>query len=170
MTASRTTAAAAVLACLLANAAPTFAGTGEPAPAVAGARARDAFAQGGTGFREAAVRSKASGKPLFLYFYTDWCGYCRQFEKELLSTAEVIAALAEYEPVAINPEKGEEAMALGDSYGVQSYPALMVQLPGPQGPARVRRTVAAGGAQRLMTPQEFVQALGAATAAARGGS
>lgn len=170
MTCSRPTATLAVLACLLASATPTFAAAGEPAAPVDGARNRDAFAQGSAGFREAAVRSKASGKPLFLYFYTDWCGYCRQFEQELLSRAEVIAALAEYEPVAINPEKGDEAAALGNSYGVQSYPALLVQLPGPQGPARVRRTVAESGAQRLMTPQEFVRSLNAAAAAARGGS
>jgi len=162
----------AVLACLWQVPAVFGAAAGAAAGAavapVTGERARDAFAQGGTGFHEAGVRAKASGKPLFLYFYTDWCGYCRQFEQELLSKPEVIAALGDYEPVAINPEKGEAEAALGELYDVDSFPALMVQLPGSEARARLRRTVSDQGAARLMTAPEFVRALSAAAAAARG--
>ena len=143
------------------------AGAGAAAVPVTGDRDREAFAQGGTGFQEAGVRAKASGKPLFLYFYTDWCGYCRQFEQELLSKPEVIAALGDYEPVAINPENGAAEAALGERYGVQSFPALMVQLPGSEARTRLRRTVSDQGAARLMTAPEFVRALSAAAAAAR---
>lgn len=166
MKTSRLSATLAVLGCLWQAAPAVFAAAAAAAP-VTGARARDAFAQGGTGFRDAEVRAKASGKPLFLYFYTDWCGYCRQFEQELLSKPEVIAALADYEPVAINPEHGDAEAALGATYGVESFPALMVHLPASEGIARVRRTVPGSGASRLMTAPEFVRALSAATAAAR---
>jgi thiol-disulfide isomerase/thioredoxin len=138
------------------------------AGAVGAAGGPDFFSRGASGFRGAAQRSLASGKPLFLYFYTDWCGYCRQFERELLSSAEVVRVLREqFEPVAINPEAGDEEAALGNSYGLRSFPLLLVQSPGPQGPTPLRRWVVDGGTQRLMLPAEFVQALEAAAAAAR---
>lgn len=157
----------AVLASLWQVPAVLGAAAGAATAAVTGDSARAAFAQGGTGFQEAGVRAKASGKPLFLYFYTDWCGYCRQFEQELLTKPEVIAALGDYEPVAINPEKGEAEAALSQLYDVQSFPALMVQLPGSEARARLRRTVSEKGGARLMTAAEFVRALNAASAAAR---
>ena len=133
----------------------------------AGPGGPDMFSRGASGFRGAAQRSLANGKPLFLYFYTDWCGYCRQFERELLSSAAVIKALGQFEVAAVNPESGDEEAALGDSYGIQSFPTLLVQTPGPQGPVALRRIIEEGGGARLMTPDEFVKALGLAAEAAR---
>ena len=149
--------AAAVIAWLAGATSGQAAGPGGP----------DSFARGASGFRGAAQRSKASGKPLFLYFYTDWCGYCRQFERELLSSEAVIRALQQFEVAAINPESGDDEAAVGDSYGIQSFPTLLVQTPGPRGPVRLRRSIDDGGSQRLMNPEEFVRALNAAAAAAR---
>jgi thiol:disulfide interchange protein len=143
-------------------------GLAAPAPA-AGPPPGELWSRDAPGYRAATARAAASGKPLFVYFYTGWCGYCRQLERELLSTPEVTKALAQFEAVGIDAEGGSEEAMLSGRYGVSSFPSLFVHSPGPQGPIRLSRHTAAGGASRLMTAKEFAQALtDAATAAPKG--
>ena len=83
-----------------------------PAPAPRRAtRARGSsprtWLQGADGLYDALVKVKeGQSPPLVVYFYTDWCGYCRQFERELLGTDAVKKSFQEMLTVRINPEKG----------------------------------------------------------------
>jgi thiol:disulfide interchange protein len=48
-------------------------------------------------------RAAAEKKPVFLYFFADWCGWCRRYEAEVLENPSVRARLTkEFIPVAVN--------------------------------------------------------------------
>ena len=49
----------------------------------------------GTELKPALKAAKEQNKPLFLYFRSDFCGYCRLFESETLSNKSVIKKLNE---------------------------------------------------------------------------
>jgi thiol:disulfide interchange protein len=112
--------------------------------------------EGHTGYQKALQEAKEDGTPLAVYFYTDWCGYCRQLDAELLSKPEVQQPFQYLVKVKINPERGQEERAIADQYGVTGYPSFFV-LPSADGQAeRVAGQVQEGDGWRLRTPEEFV--------------
>lgn len=117
--------------------------------------------EGADGYRRGVEAAAAADRPLLVYFYTDWCPYCRQLNRELLTTDRVQAAVASMVAVRINPESGPEESALAARFGIRGYPALFVD--DGSGPRPIRRTIASGNRQRLMTPDEFAATLASAT-------
>lgn len=114
---------------------------------------------GADGFERAVDEAKRHGKPLLVYFRTDWCQYCRQFEERLLSTEEVGIYLDKLVRVTVNPEAGDQEARLASAYGVRGYPAVFLHPPGPAEARKIRRTTSQDGQVRLQTPVEFVQTL-----------
>ena len=114
---------------------------------------------GATGMSQAAKLHEQDSKPVFVYFYTDWCQYCRQFERELLSTEEVADFVGDLIAVRINPEASAENRHVADMYRVNGFPALFVHSGESRTLTRVDRVVVEGGAPRLMVPAEFVASL-----------
>jgi thiol:disulfide interchange protein len=113
--------------------------------------------EGASGYSEAAKLSKSSGTPMFVYFRTDWCPYCKEFESELLSSPKVEAYLRELVRVKINPETGQREGKLADAYNVQGYPGLYWQKNPGEAPVRITRTTrTSSGESRLKTPDEFI--------------
>ncbi|GAB2610366.1 thioredoxin family protein [Belliella aquatica] len=50
-------------------------------------------------------------KPVFLYFHTDWCTYCRKMEAEVFSKPFIIAELSEnYYAVKFDAENPEDVI------------------------------------------------------------
>lgn len=48
-------------------------------------------------------RASAEKKPVFIYFFADWCGWCRRYEAEVLEIPNVRARLTkDFVPVAVN--------------------------------------------------------------------
>ncbi|MDX1644182.1 MAG: thioredoxin family protein [Thermoanaerobaculia bacterium] len=115
--------------------------------------------EGADGFERAVEEARSGNKPLLVYFRTDWCPYCRQFEDSLLASEEVEIYLDKLVRVTINPEAGREEAQLASAYGVRGYPALFLHPPGPAEPRTIRRTTSQNGQLRLQTPVEFVQTL-----------
>ncbi|MDX1384737.1 MAG: thioredoxin family protein [Thermoanaerobaculia bacterium] len=115
------------------------------------------------GFFEA-LRTIEEGdeRAMVVYFYTDWCGYCRQFEKELLGTPAVKSFLSGLVAVRINPENGEQERRIAQYYGVSGYPAFFVQGRRSRSMTKVERMVVEDGKPRLMAPERFVETLAAA--------
>ena len=119
---------------------------------------------GANGLFDALRRVGPEGKPLVVYFNVDWCGYCRQFERELLGTGPVRSFLKGALAGSINPEKGAKEGELARYYGVDGYPAFFVYGQRSRRLARVERYRMAAGAPQLLSPDEFVAAVKEASA------
>ena len=99
-----------------AAAATTAAGTGY---------ASDTWHNGAPGYRMALAESKRTGAPVFVYFFADWCGYCKRVDQQVLPDAKVAAKLRNFIKVRINAEKFPEDKQLFDSLGGKGYPFLL---------------------------------------------
>jgi thioredoxin-related protein len=131
------------------------------APAVAQNRSnfdRRAWLQGAAGMVEAVNLFEKEGRPMVVYFYTDWCPYCRQFERDLLSLPEVEDYFSRLIAVLINPETGPEEAEIARYYGVQGYPAFFVHSIQNRTLSRIERFQFSGGRPRLKTAAEFIAA------------
>lgn len=119
------------------------------------------FLLGAEGWQEAMRRADESGKAVFVYFYTDWCPYCRQFDAELVAAPEVDAYLREdIVAVRINPEAGSAEAELARRYGVSGFPALFVHPRGALGaPRGIRRTENGPSGPVLKSPERFLRDL-----------
>lgn len=115
--------------------------------------------EGAKGMERAVEEAQRYEKPLVIYFRTDWCPYCRQFEQDLLGTEEVEIFMKKLVCVTINPEAGAAEMQLASAYGVRGYPAIFLHPATLGQPRPIQRTIVQNGKARLMTPVEFVQTL-----------
>jgi len=115
--------------------------------------------EGAEGMQRAVADARRQEKPLVVYFRTDWCGYCRQFERDLLSTQEVEIFMDKLVRVIIDPETGPREADLAEMYGVRGFPAMFVHPPILERPQQIQRMMLEDGQPRLMTPVEFVQML-----------
>lgn len=87
-------------------------------------------------YGEGQAIAKKQGKPMFIFFYTDWCIYCKKMDKEVFSDSDVISYMnSNYINVRVNPETdkgrmvimGKETSAayLMSMSGANGFPALM---------------------------------------------
>lgn len=74
-----------------------------------------------SGYDEALARQKASGSPVLVYFYTDWCPYCRQFDASVAPLAD-----PKLLRVRVNPDAGGFDKQLAAQFGVTGYPSLFL--------------------------------------------
>lgn len=93
---------------------------------------------GAAGLRQASAEQKTSQKVMLVYFYADWCGYCRKLESGVLATAEGRSALRSVIKVRINAEAGRDEQQLAGELGIRGYPTLL--LVSPEGDMRRIRT------------------------------
>lgn len=126
-----------------------------------GARQPDfaAWHSGAEGLTEGIRRGAAEHKPVLLYFYTDWCGYCRQFERELLSDPELQDYLDSIVAVRVNPEAGQAEALLGRRYGVNSFPALFVHSGESPVISKIERMHIVDGRPVLMSAARFIDVI-----------
>jgi thioredoxin-related protein len=93
---------------------------------------------------------------LIVYFYADWCGYCRQFEKDLLGTPAFRAFVRDNEAVRINPDTGDGERRLAAYYGVRGYPTFFVYGSRSKGLIGVERHTVVNGRPELLSPAQFI--------------
>lgn len=116
-----------------------------------------------TGFEQGFERARRKNQAVLVYFHTDWCGYCRQLERELLDRAIVQEYTKYLVKIKINPEKGARERALANRYGVRGYPSVFVHPAGPGGAKKVRRTGMQNGRRQILSPRDYVTVLTATT-------
>lgn len=95
---------------------------------------------GVAGLKAGTEAQKSSQKPMLVYFYATWCGYCRRLDANILATAEARETLEDVIKVRINAEESRETMQLAGELGVRGYPTLMLVSPD-------------GDLRRIRTPQ-----------------
>lgn len=116
---------------------------------------------GAEGFSAARREQRAGGAPLAVYFYTDWCPYCKRFDEEFLTDGEVRGALTRVVKVRVNPEDGPEEEAVAKRFGVRGYPAFFIARPGAV-PRQIYPFKPAGEKWVATSPGEFARACQAA--------
>jgi len=78
-------------------------------------------------FDKAQKQGETQSQKFFLYFYADWCGYCRKLEKTTFSDKTVANYINNnFIPVRINSERMPKVAA---RYGVQSFPDMRFLTP-----------------------------------------
>ena len=88
------------------------------------------------GFNDGLAKARSENKPIFVEFYTDWCPYCRKFQKETVNDRKVSRMLAEnFVYVRFNAEdsknlvkfdgKSYSHVELTQAFGITSYPSLV---------------------------------------------
>lgn len=71
-------------------------------------------------YKEGMELGKKDRKKVFLYFYTDWCGYCREMEKVTFIDQSVIDILnSRFIPVRVNADKEKGAAS---DYNIKGFP------------------------------------------------
>ncbi|HEU0006959.1 MAG TPA: thioredoxin family protein [Terriglobia bacterium] len=90
------------------------------------ASARSTRYQDAAGYAEALREHEKTGKPVALYFYADWCKYCAQLERGVLSRSQVKQYLETILYVCVNPEHGEAEAALFQKFDGRGYPTFLI--------------------------------------------
>lgn len=81
--------------------------------------------RGAAGYQAAMRESERTGAPVFVYFYVDWCGYCRKFDAAVLPDAQVQKKLRGFIKVRINPEHGPAEDRLFGYMGGRGFPHVL---------------------------------------------
>jgi thioredoxin-related protein len=87
------------------------------------------------GLNDGLAKALTEDKPIFLEFYTDWCVYCKKFQRETIQDQNVVRMLSEnFIYIRINAENSKNQITykgrsmsnveLTRSFGIRSYPSL----------------------------------------------
>lgn len=80
-----------------------------------------------TTYEEALILAKEENKPIFIYFEADWCGYCKQMKKNILSNKEVKNTISQnYIELFIDIDSDQATKSL---FKVKSVPAYLICSP-----------------------------------------
>ena len=110
--------------------------------------------EGASGYDRALKLQKELKVPLIVYFYTDWCPYCRDLDAEYFPHPAVEEYLRRVVKVRINPEDGPAERAIGDRYDVTGYPRFYVI----RSPLSVPRNLQPFRRSGVLTPEQFAMA------------
>jgi len=114
--------------------------------------------EGADGYSKAESLHQSSHAAILVYVYTDWCPYCKTFDREILRSPEAGEFLKSIVRVKINPEAGPDSAALAERLGISGYPFVFVVPPGSDQPTKINVFKRVGDRWEPLQPLEFVQA------------
>lgn len=103
-----------------------------------------------SGYQAALDQQQKSGKPVALFFHTDWCSSCKNLRETVLSSRQFEQFSAQLIPVKINPEMGLNEKKIADSYGVRGYPTFLIITGNSPSVARIKTML-------NMPPEKFIR-------------
>ena len=113
-----------------------------------------------SGYQKALKVSARKKVPIFIYGYTDWCGYCKKLQRDNFQDSSVQKILDRFIKVKINPEHSAKDQALFNSWGGRGYPTLYIQPNSNSSPARTSGPFTKkNGKWKLMTKSDFIAML-----------
>jgi thiol:disulfide interchange protein len=106
------------------------------------------------------IEADLKNRPHLIYLYTDWCGYCKELNAELLDSTEMHEALSDVVKIRINPEDDAESKQMEKELGSRGYPAIFVRDADSDSYRRVRPFVkASGSGWKLVSADAFSAAV-----------
>jgi thiol-disulfide isomerase/thioredoxin len=87
---------------------------------------QDRWLDGVSGYERAVQMQRELNVPLVIYFYTDWCPFCRSLESQYLPAAPVQNYLKGVVKVRINADQGSAEKDLATQFGVNGYPSFLI--------------------------------------------
>jgi thiol:disulfide interchange protein len=105
--------------------------------------------EGIAGYRAAVAEQERTGKPIALFFFTDWCSACKAFREDILTAPELKDYMSGVIAVKVNPETSPAAQALADRFRVGGFPTFYMVPARPKPPAQIATS-------RHLTPGQFV--------------
>ena len=113
-----------------------------------------------SGYQKALKISAIEKAPIFIYGYTDWCGYCKKLQRDIFQDSSVQKVLDRFIKVKINPEHSRADKTLFSSWGGRGYPTLYIQPNSNSSPARASGPFTKkNGKWELMTKNDFIAML-----------
>jgi thiol-disulfide isomerase/thioredoxin len=94
-------------------------------PPAAAPSAGVAFEPGAPAFADVLAKAKAAGKPVFIDFFTQSCGWCKQLDRDVFSKAQTAETMKSFICVRVDACDGE-GVDLAKRYHVSAYPTLVV--------------------------------------------
>lgn len=82
--------------------------------------------EGVEGYIKASRMQQETGKPVLVFFYTDWCSNCQSLREKVLANDDVKNFLGKTIPVKINPENGPMENQISKEFGIIGYPSLFL--------------------------------------------
>ena len=79
-----------------------------------------------TDYDSALREAKKSGKPVFVDFYTDWCGACKYLDQTTYRDPKFVRASRDWVMVKLNAEKGARNVQITQQNGIRAYPTLLM--------------------------------------------
>ncbi len=73
-------------------------------------------------FEGAMQRARAEKKPIMVSFYTDWCGWCKELDRQVFPDQSVVSESKNWVSIKINAEKRPD---VAGAYGVTGYPTII---------------------------------------------
>ena len=116
--------------------------------------ALESWLNGSAGYARAVELQETLNIPLVVYFYADWCSYCRTLDNQYLPAEPVQDYLRGVVKVRINPAHGPAERALANRYGVSGYPSFFVMRDPAARPVNIQPFRKAGN----LTPTQLANA------------
>jgi thioredoxin-like negative regulator of GroEL len=109
---------------------------------------------------DALKKAKATGRPVLIDFWAEWCGWCHRLDQTTYVDPEVTKLVgSDFVPLKIDTEAGKRSTEIAYKYGVQSLPTIAFLSPSGRPIGRV---------DSYQGPATFTQTLrGARTKAAK---
>lgn len=78
-------------------------------------------------YAAALAQSQATGKPLCIDFYTDWCGWCKKLDADVYPNAQVQTLARRFVMLKLDAER--EGAPQARSFGVTGFPTVVFVAP-----------------------------------------